>query len=311
MMGLHYNSSAARALEPDVVRHDRLAMAALDPFDPVFSEALQRLAQAFVATHQAEPRIAALFATEQRWLLCHAALGAHFRTGGIGRGLTRPVLVEMSDRYAIASRNTVHAFIDEALKYDFVRLVTLRRPGGHHRFVPSPKVIGMLAHWYGLHFEALDVIDGGSRASLFRADADNLLLQMQPDVADGLLAAPGIRNSGLLYATFSRVDAGGLIMDRLFGGIDLTIPATFDRYETDITSISSLASFAGLSRAHVSRKLSAAEAAGGAGWSGLRGRSPLWISHDFRRQYAQAQATKLSILDDAFSRALAARTEAS
>ena len=94
-MGLHYNSSAARALEPDVVRHDGQTMAALDPFDPVFSGALQRLAQAFVATHQAEPRIAALFATEQRWLLCHAALGAHFRTGGIGRGLTRPVLVEI------------------------------------------------------------------------------------------------------------------------------------------------------------------------------------------------------------------------
>ena len=100
-------------------------------------------------------------------------------------------------------------------------------------------------------------------------------------------------------------------MDRLFGGIDVTISATCDRYETDITSISSLASFAGLSRAHVSRKLSAAEAAGGVGWSGLRGRSPLWISHDFRSQYAQAQATKLSILDAAFSKALAARTEAS
>jgi hypothetical protein len=46
--------------------------------------------------------------------------------------------------------------------------------------------------------------------------------------------------------------------------------------------------------------LAEAEAMGSLGWSGTRGRSPLWVSEDFRHQYLSAQAVKLAIIDAAF-----------
>jgi hypothetical protein len=39
---------------------------------------------------------------------------------------------------------------------------------------------------------------------------------------------------------------------------------------------------------------------GSLGWSGPRGKSPLWVSADFRREYHAAQAVKLAIIDAAF-----------
>jgi hypothetical protein len=41
---------------------------------------------------------------------------------------------------------------------------------------------------------------------------------------------------------------------------------------------------------------------GGIGWSGHRGRSPLWISLGFYQEYAMAQAHKLLIVDHVSSR---------
>lgn len=83
------------------------------------------------------------------------------------------------------------------------------------------------------------------------------------------------------------------------------------RYLTDVTSITYLAQLAGLSRAHVSRKLAAAESIGALGWSGPRGRSPIWISEGFRREYAGVQAGKLAIIDGAFAEAMALRGKVS
>jgi hypothetical protein len=45
---------------------------------------------------------------------------------------------------------------------------------------------------------------------------------------------------------------------------------------------------------------SEAEAMGSLGWSGPRGKSPLWVSADLRREYHAAQAEKLAIVDSAF-----------
>jgi hypothetical protein len=55
-----------------------------------------------------------------------------------------------------------------------------------------------------------------------------------------------------------------------------------------------------LSRTQLGRKFAEAEAMGSLGWSGARGKSPLWVSADFRRQYLSAQAVKLAIIDAAF-----------
>jgi hypothetical protein len=55
-----------------------------------------------------------------------------------------------------------------------------------------------------------------------------------------------------------------------------------------------------LSRTQLGRKFAEAEAMGSLGWSGQRGKSPLWVSADFRREYHAAQAVKLAIIDAAF-----------
>ncbi|SCB13751.1 hypothetical protein [Rhizobium multihospitium] len=277
-------------------------------FEPVaFSQAVSRLARSFVAVHEASPRTAALFATQQRWLLCHAALGDYFRTiRESGAGLTRRGLGNLALQYAIASRNTAYAFFDEALQYDVVRPIIAPNGLPSEQVAPAPFTLQMLAHWYSVHFQALDLISGGGRVARFHAEPENLLALVQPIAAHALLTSPAIRSPGPLYTIFTWADAGGLLMDRLIAGIEPEVLAGQGRLLTDVSSISYLAQSFGLSRAHTSRKLAAAESIGGVGWSGRRGRSQLWISRGFYEEYAHAHARKLLILDEAFTNALSA-----
>ncbi|MBN8950515.1 hypothetical protein [Rhizobium sp. WW_1] len=58
-----------------------------------FPDALQQLARSFIAVHEASPILAALLATQQRWLLYQAALAHHFWSVHTGEPeLTRLVL---------------------------------------------------------------------------------------------------------------------------------------------------------------------------------------------------------------------------
>ena len=88
-------------------------------------------------------------------------------------------------------------------------------------------------------------------------------------------------------------------MDRLIFGCQ---PACngLPRIPTDVTSVSGLARGLNLSRTQLGRKFAEAEAMGSLGWSAARGKSALWVSADFRRQYLSAQAVKLAIIDAAF-----------
>ena len=88
-------------------------------------------------------------------------------------------------------------------------------------------------------------------------------------------------------------------MDRLIAGCQ---QATDDlaRIPTDVTSVTALARRLNLSRTQLGRKFAEAEAIGSLGWSGPRGKSRLWVSAEFRREYHAAQAVKLAIIDAAF-----------
>ncbi|MDH7794010.1 MULTISPECIES: hypothetical protein [unclassified Beijerinckia] len=273
-----------------------------------FRQATLFLAQSFIAIHQASPRIAALFATQQRWLLCHAGLAYHFRAVQAGQpGLTRRDMGQLALQHGIASRNTAYAFFDEALKYDVIRPAGGVDDGRTGHVVPAPAILSMLVHWYGVHFQTLDLMDGGARSAQFLSRSDSLLVTIEPLVAQALLSSPEVRMPGPLYTIFTWADVGGLLMDRLIAGIDWQTQADQDRILTDVSTISLLAQSFGLSRAHASRKLAAAESIGGLGWSGRRGRSCIWISPAFYEEYASAQKRKLLILDRAFSEACDSR----
>ena len=97
---------------------------------------------------------------------------------------------------------------------------------------------------------------------------------------------------------------GGIIMDRLIAGCRPEA-AGLARVPTDVTSISGFAQGLNLSRSQLGRKFAAAEAIGSLGWCGSRGKSPLWVSAGFRREYNAAQAVKLSIIDKAFKASVA------
>ena len=264
---------------------------------PRFRVAISHLAENFVAQYLSAPRIAAPFATQQRWLLCQAVLARHFRPSADGKGgLTRAGFAHAALQSGIASRNTAYAFFDEALKYGI-----LRSQDESGALVPSPGALSLLCLWYDAHLCALDLIDGAQRSTCFQADPQTCLPRLAPSVADGLLANRAVRAPGPLYTIFTWADSGGLLMDRLIAGIDWQILPAHGGHITDVTSISDLARSFGLSRAHASRKLAAAESIGALGWSGRRGHSRIWISADFYAEYATAQAQKLSIIDTAFS----------
>jgi hypothetical protein len=68
-----------------------------------------------------------------------------------------------------------------------------------------------------------------------------------------------------------------------------------------VLSVAAMAQWLRISRTHMARKLADAEEMGSIGWQGRRGHSVMWVSAGFRREYAMAQATKLPIIDTAFS----------
>ena len=101
------------------------------------------------------------------------------------------------------------------------------------------------------------------------------------------------------FSLFTWINEGGIVMDRLIVGCQ---PASdgLDRIPTDVISVSGLAQRLRLSRTQLGRKLTEAERMGSLGWCGARGKSALWVSADFRREYHSVQATKLAIIDSAF-----------
>lgn len=271
-----------------------------------FTAALRLLAGGFISLYEGSPEMTALFATRQSRLLCHALVALYFQKRSICEAemgepfLTRDDFAQLALKNGLASHEIAYTFFKEALKRGLTRPVTQSESDGVDGIAPSPLTLAMLTHWYDVHFQALDLIDEGLRASRFIERSETMLAHIHPRVAQALLSNPEVRCPGPLSIIFNWFDAGGLLMDRLIAGIDWENPLEHGRHLTDVKTASQLAQSLSLSRTHVSRKLAAAEMIGGIGWSGRRGRSALRISQGFYEEYARTQARKLLILDDAF-----------
>ena len=240
------------------------------------------------------------FATQQRWLMAQAALAKYFRNEVLepGSGVLAERFIDAVDGQRLASRNTAAAFLQEMLKYGIVRHVAGSEGRRRRPFEPLPTTLAMLLHWLAIHLATLDGLDGGGRAMTLRAKPA-LLGAIQPLIADGLLATAAIRSPGKTFSLFTWINDGGLVMDRLIAGCQA--PHDLQRLVTDVTSISMVAKYLNLSRTQLGRKFAAAEAMGSLGWSGVRGKSALWLSAGFLREYHTAQAVKLAIIDAAFA----------
>lgn len=275
--------------EIDILRHSGLA------------EAVRTQANALLSVHTAAPRLSSLFATQQRWLMSHAAVAEYFLAAQAGEpGIPLSRVVDTIGYHAIASRNTAAAFLAEAIKYGIiveVRTGTSRRA----RLKPAPETLDALMRWLLIHLGTLDALDGGGRRACVSRHPDSLQ-QIQPLITEGLLASRHVREPLPTFSLFTWMDEGGIIMDRLIAGrgdaLDIDGRPSF---LTDLTSISGLTAALSLSRTHAGRKLVEAERMGSVGWVGRRGRSPIWISRAFVEEYLAAQAAKLAVVDIAFT----------
>jgi hypothetical protein len=267
---------------------------------PALESCVRVRTQGLLLIHQASPRTTSPFATQQRWLMAQTALAQYFRNEAAqpGTGLLAERFLDLVVRHDLASRNTAAAFLKEMLKYGIVRHLSESEGRRHRPVEPSPMTIAALQHWLMLHLATLDGLDGGTRSATLRARPATLGA-IQPLIADALLASSEVRKPGRTFSLFTWVNDGGIVMDRLIVACQQEADG-LARIPTDITSISGLAQGLNLSRSQLSRKFAVAEAMGSLGWLGARGKSPLWVSAGFRREYHAAQAVKLAIIDAAF-----------
>lgn len=267
---------------------------------PGFVAAIQQQSNAFLQVNEQAPRLASIFATQQRWLMAHIGLSLNFRARlhGQARGLDVARFIEEVSRHDVASRNTAASFLAEMVKYKIIEQVPNVRDRRLKVLGPTPGTLEAINLWVLIHLTTLDGLDGGSRKECYMSEPDGLLC-LQPLIADGLLASDAIRDPSRYFAHFMWLNNGFLITERLIAAMQAA-DEDQERIVTTISSMSELATGLSLSRTHAARKVKEAEAMGAIGWQGERGRSPLWVSREFRQHFMFVQAAKLAIIDEAF-----------
>ena len=266
---------------PDLQAHIRLQSAAL------------------VGMFEHDARLAAVFGTQQRWLMSHVGLALYFRglTSGNRTGLHITTFLQAVEDHRIASRNTADAYIKEMMKYKYGEGLPSPDDRRIRPLVPSERVLAGINGWLRVHLASLDSLVGGDRLGKFDRD-QSVIAQMQPLIADGLVTARAVRHPKKAFSLFSWLDNGGLVMDWLVTNME-NAPMSAERVAVGPVSTVEMAHRLNLSRTHLARKLREAEIMGSIGWLGRRGHSVMWVSRGFREEFAGAQAAKLSIIDHA------------
>lgn len=260
---------------------------------------LKQQSDAMLQAYHANPRLSSTFATQQRWLLGHAALALHFRAAlGAEPPVTLSRVFDVVARHDLSSRNTADAFVKEMLHYGYVTQAISPSDKRARPFVVSDVALAGIHGWTVTHLMTLDRLDGGQRLEAFM-ERDGALAVVHPQIADRLMTDPAIRQPKKTFSLFTWLNNGGNIMDWLILGLG-ELDADGRTYPTSVTSIADLAGWLPLSRSHLARKLREAEAMGSLGWSGDRGSSHMWVSAGFVDEMIEAQAAKLAVIDDAF-----------
>lgn len=266
---------------------------------PALHRSVRNQAKALLAARESSPRLASVFATQQRWLMAHAGLALYFRQGA----LTTARFLQLVEQHSVASRNTADAFIKEMLQYNYVEPLPDNTDRRSTPLRPTTQTLQILTAWAMIHLTTLDELDGGKRLAAFGSRPDALAL-LEPTVADGLLTSGPVRVPEKTFSLFTWLNNGGIVMEWLISGVDPD-QANQERIPTGVVSIGEFASWLNLSRTHLARKLREAEDLGSIGWLGRRGHSVMWVSRGFYREYMDAQAVKLSIIDRAYEQNLA------
>lgn len=266
---------------------------------PTLHECIQVQSACFIRLFEHDTRLTAAFATQQRWLMSHIGLALYFRSlrDDLGRGLYLSNFLDAVQMHGVASRNTADSYIKELIKYKYIMLEADSIDRRLKRIGPAPMVIELYIGWLQVHLASLDSLTGGRRLATFQQNP-SIVEQLEPLIADGLLAASALRHPEKTFSLFMWLDNGGLVMDWLITNME-PAPLHAERVSVGVIPVADMAARLNLSRTHLSRKLKEAEALGSIGWEGRRGHSAMWVSRGFRLEYATAQAVKLSIIDHA------------
>ena len=288
---LHGNSSPDNA-KPGGLSAEEIAE------HPKLIPCIRRQASILLSLHEGNPRVAAIFATQQRWLMAHLALAQYFGATSRVAGLRQTKFIEAVAAHGIASKNTADAFLKEMLKYGYVRQIAHDGDRRLRPLEPGPAPLQAIAGWLATHLATLDALDGGGRAALFLA-CPGSIAAIHPLIADQILRSQPIRAPAPTFSLFTWLNEGGVVMDWLIAGLADVIPGE-TRIPSTVTSFEDLGQRINLSRSHLMRKLRKAEAMGSLGWFGERGKSVMWVSADFQGEYLRQQSVKLAIIDRAF-----------
>jgi len=226
---------------------------------PGFAEAIRRQASALLSIQAVNPRLAAVFATQQRWLIAHICLAMHFENAvsATGDGLGAATIIRAVVAHGVASRNTTDAFIKEMFNYGYV----VPAPASSDRRIRSlavaPSVVETLRGWLHAHLSTLDALDDGGRleAALARPE---LTAIVHPRIAAGLLGSRVIREPAPTFSLFTWLNEGGVVMDWLCAGLEEAAPDCV-RIRTKVASYADFSDRIRLSRSHLMRKLRMAE----------------------------------------------------
>ena len=265
---------------------------------PRLAACVREQATFLLGMQQTDPRTASIFATQQKWLMAHLALMLCFRYDDEPGGLHAAKVVDDIVAHGVASRNTADAFIREMRQYGYLSDAPVGDDRRARPFTASSVSREAIFGWLAVHLKTLDGLDGGGRTAALMA-TPKAVGRIHPLIAEGLLASPAIREPASSFSLFTWLNEGGIVMDWLYVGLATTAPGC-ERIASTVTSFADIGDRIHLSRTHLARKLRMAEAMGSLGWEGARGKSTMWVSADFVRQYHQQQATKLAIIDQAF-----------
>jgi hypothetical protein len=265
---------------------------------------IRQQASALLSLHAANPRIASVFATQQRWLMAHAALAQYFRSASLAGagGLQTAKFIDAIVAHGVASRNTADAFLKEMMKYGHLEDAGAGRDRRIRPLQPTAVSVEMISAWLATHLATLDGLDGGDRRAAFLSQRQSIAL-IHPLIADGLLRSRAIREPAPTFSLFTWLNEGGIVMDWLYVGLAEAAPDA-ERIPSTVASFADLGERIHLSRSHLTRKLRMAEDMGSLGWLGERGKSIMWVSAGFAREYETQQCVKLAIIDRAFREAV-------
>ncbi|MBP2444781.1 hypothetical protein [Rhizobium leguminosarum] len=266
--------------------------------DDRFLAAILHCADQMLSIYRESPRIASIFAAQQRWLMAHAGFALHYGYPGDGKsGLYSGRFIDFAVRNDIASRNTAAAFMQEMLAYRFLRPVP--GPDKRTRYLePTETAEQHFTRWLVAHLMILDNLDGGERAGKVTADPSAMMAAIQPRIARAIIGSEAVRNPGPTFNLFNWANTGGLVMDYLISRLP-EFPRTAERVVLGPLSLREIREQFMISNTHLKRLLTQAAAMESVGWTAPSRKGDFWLSRRFILEYWNYQAAKFAIIDAA------------